>query len=632
MYFIRLVAIVLGLLLSAIVSGQTTLLEENFNLCQTNAWTIISSASSTDNWNCVYQSGKHYMTINDNDGTDDEAWLISPSLDLNATSGEYMHFRYMNDGVDGLVLLYSTDYNGQNDFASVQQANWTSLPLQVYEFDMISSQLSYHQAIDISTISGTDVYFAFVYQSNDGPQEWNIDEISIYADYYSAIYDDVIVGLRCDDLKSSLHNHIDAHSRISYTSSAFDVWDAFYSTDKRNNDTGVDTIVWDMYSDVPNGVESYEYQHGVDQDTGGGVTGEGDAYNREHVFPKSWWGGGSAALDTQYTDLHHILPSDRFVNSKKSNHPLGYTNNPSFTSFNGSKVGSSSVSGYSGGVFEPIDAYKGDFARMYLYMITRYESNLSSWYTNRPDVLSNNSYMGYRQWLLDLLICWHESDPVSQKEIDRNNAVFAIQDNRNPFIDHPEYVAYIWGECGNVGCPISLPVDLVKFSGAPVIDGQTSLVWKVVQEYNVSHYSLQHSGEGQEFVDVASIEAHSNNEQGLQLYSYLHKGAAIGSNYYRLKIVDNDGTIKYSDIIHVEHKAAQFRLYPTLATNELHLDCPIPNVEMSIYSMSGILVLSKTFKEAATYSFDVSELDKGMYIVRLLGEGQYWQDKIQIVR
>jgi len=95
----------------------------------------------------------------------------------------------------------------------------------------------------------------------------------------------------------------------------------------------------------------------------------------------------------------------------------------------------------SGTVFEPIDAYKGDFARNYFYMVTRYFNEDNDWDSNELVNGADLTNVG-----LALLEKWHEQDPVSQKEINRNNAVYDIQNNRNPFIDHPEYVNDIWGD------------------------------------------------------------------------------------------------------------------------------------------------------------------------------------------
>ena len=155
-----------------------------------------------------------------------------------------------------------------------------------------------------------------------------------------------------------------------------------------------------------------------------------------------------------YTDLHHMYPTDKIVNNKRSNYPFGETANPSWKSANDfSKLGPCSVEGYSGVVFEPNDEYKGDFARTYFYMVTCYEEKLPDWYTNYSDskpTLDGNTYPGLQKWQKEMLMKWAKNDPVSEKEINRNNAVYGIQNNRNPFIDYPGLEEYIWGDLKDV--------------------------------------------------------------------------------------------------------------------------------------------------------------------------------------
>jgi endonuclease I len=143
------------------------------------------------------------------------------------------------------------------------------------------------------------------------------------------------------------------------------------------------------------------------------------------------------------SDIHHIVPTDGKVNGYRSNFPFGKVGSANFVSENGSKRGTSASPNYSGTVFEPIDEFKGDVARMILYFATRYESKLSSFDDN--DILTNSAFPGVEDWELAVFKEWHTNDPVSQREIDRNNAAYTYQGNRNPFIDHPEYVALIWG-------------------------------------------------------------------------------------------------------------------------------------------------------------------------------------------
>ncbi len=242
-------------------------------------------------------------------------------------------------------------------------------------------------------------------------------------------YYDEANGLAGAELKTALSSIIDGHTVISYDG----LWTAFKFTDKKPNGK-----VWDMYSDVPGGTPAYEYTFGSDQC--GNYSGEGSCYNGEHSFPKSWFDGGKP----MYSDMFHLVPTDGYVNGQRGNFPFGEVGSATWTSTNGSKKGTSSYPGYSGTVFEPIDEYKGDFARGYFYMATRYESKISGW--NSP-MLNGTSYPAYTEWAVNLLMDWHEQDPVSQKEIDRNNKIYSdYQHNRNPFIDHPEYVNLIWGD------------------------------------------------------------------------------------------------------------------------------------------------------------------------------------------
>ena len=248
--------------------------------------------------------------------------------------------------------------------------------------------------------------------------------INILAQIPNGYYDDAF-GLSGDDLMEALHNIIKDHTSVTYGS----LWDHFAITDKKPNGK-----VWDIYSDIPGSMPPYEYTFFTDQC--GNYNSEGDCYNREHTFPKSWFGGNAYPM---HSDLHHLYPTDGYVNSKRSNHPYGEVSSPSWVSMNGSRLGDNSAPGYSGTVFEPIDGYKGDLARMHFYMATRYLGEDGNW-PGSPAV--NGAQL--KEWTLNMLYDWHLNDPVSDKEINRNNAIYYIQNNRNPFVDHPEFVALIW--------------------------------------------------------------------------------------------------------------------------------------------------------------------------------------------
>lgn len=232
-------------------------------------------------------------------------------------------------------------------------------------------------------------------------------------------YYDNAIGKSDTALQIALHDIIKGHTSISYSG----LWTAYQTTDKR-----IDGKVWDMYSDC-------NFTFVVDQDQGSSGTSECQVFNREHSFPKSWF-NNAAPMES---DLFHVVPSDKKVNSIRGNYPYGEVNNPDYTSLNGSKRGTSSTPGYTGVVFEPADEYKGDFARIYFYMAVRYYTEDAAW---PGSDMVNGSQL--KPWALLQLYQWHLQDTVSQKEIDRNNAVYQIQGNRNPFIDRPDWVDSLW--------------------------------------------------------------------------------------------------------------------------------------------------------------------------------------------
>jgi len=252
-------------------------------------------------------------------------------------------------------------------------------------------------------------------------------------------YYDGTEGLSGDDLREELSDIIGPHSSQSYSS----LWDHFYDTDRKENG-----YVWDMYSDVPGGEPSYNYTFFSDQC--GNYSGEGSCYNREHSFPKSWFGDQSP----MNTDLYHLYPTDGYTNGQRSNYPFGETNNATWTSTNGTKKGACSYPGYSGTIFEPIDEYKGDFARTYFYMLTRYKSQVNNW--NSP-MLSGDDFS---EWALNLLYEWHTNDTVSVKELNRNDEVYNIQNNRNPFIDYPGFAEDIWMEPNSINDYLAYDINI----------------------------------------------------------------------------------------------------------------------------------------------------------------------------
>lgn len=245
-------------------------------------------------------------------------------------------------------------------------------------------------------------------------------------------YYDVNGKKNADAILNALCAIIDDHTVISYAG-----LEPYYEQTDFYNDT-----LWDMYSTCrftmadANTPQKYVC----------------DGWNKEHLVCQSWLGSGPMV-----SDLFNVYPTDARINNLRSNYPYGVVSG-GFSGFSGDpqhhgkgKLGSSTTSGI-GTCYEPDDQYKGDFARSFFYMVARYRSNTLN--SGNGAKMFTSSPTNLTAYSLSFLLTWHRQDPVSQKEIDRNQAVYGIQHNRNPFIDYPELVEYIWGN--RVGQTIDL--------------------------------------------------------------------------------------------------------------------------------------------------------------------------------
>lgn len=252
-------------------------------------------------------------------------------------------------------------------------------------------------------------------------------------------YYDNAAGLTGANLKTALKTIItNGHaSGISYNQ----LWNAYATTDIDQHYENDGTIL-DIYSENPTSSDPYNYTFSSSQCSGSNGP-EGFCYNREHIVPQSLFNEGLPMK----SDAHFVRATDQKVNGERGNLPFGNVGSSNFQSLNGSKRGNSSSPGFSGVVFEPINEFKGDVARMIFYFVTRYESQLQSFSSGNMLDTSNSptSWKGIVQWELDVLLAWNALDPVSPTEISRNNATYVFQGNRNPYIDNPNYVNLVWG-------------------------------------------------------------------------------------------------------------------------------------------------------------------------------------------
>ena len=282
-----------------------------------------------------------------------------------------------------------------------------------------------------------------------------------------------------------------------------------------------DGTVLDMYSERSLGIDNYNYEHF--ENNCGNYSDEGDCYNREHLVPQSTFNSASPMKN----DYFHVVPSDGAVNGARGSFPFGEVTNPNYTSTNGSKRGSNTFPGYTGIVFEPIDEFKGDIARAVLYFAIRYEDEFSSsWRTN--EVLADNPQDFFVDWYLALLLSWHLNDPVSEREIDRNNNGYQFQSNRNPLIDRPEFAVMIWGDFTD-NEPPSAPSDLQANN---TTNSSLQLSWTSSEDnVAVAQYIIE-----QDNVDIGSVGSNQS--------TYLVTGLNAETLYnFRLYAVDQGGNI-----------------------------------------------------------------------------------------
>lgn len=237
--------------------------------------------------------------------------------------------------------------------------------------------------------------------------------------YYSAAE-----GRSGRELLDALHAVVGPHEVVGYDQ----LWSAYEKTD-----ANAEGKPWCIYSEFP--FASFAPNPA-------GKPGQiGSFLTREHSFPKDWWGGTRNAA---YSDLFHVILGDAHVNGQKGVNPLGEVDEGGVT-FGVSKVGRARADlGFRGDVFEPADQYKGDFARNYLYFAAAYLAGGECLDCTRSPMIAADG-VSFKPWARRLLLKWNREDPVSERERTRNEAIYALQKNRNPFIDHPEFADRIWG-------------------------------------------------------------------------------------------------------------------------------------------------------------------------------------------
>ncbi len=345
--------------------------------------------------------------------------------------------------------------------------------------------------------------------------------------YYPATYYNTATGTGYT-LKTQLYNII----KSTISSGGYDGLYTTYETSDIDNFYENDGTVLDMYSEKPSATDPYNFSPTNTGDRCGNYSGEGDCYNREHIIPQSIFNSSSPMV----SDAHFITPTDGKVNGWRSNYPHGKVGVASLTTLNGSKLGTASNSdyaaGYSGTVFEPIDEFKGDIARMYFYFATRYENVITTWGNAYPMFQSGSSTQVFTPTFKNILLTWHNQDPVSAREIARNNAISARQHNRNPFIDHPEWVSAIWGS--TLQTETFELLSKIKVYPNPAVDNRITIESETILD-EITLINLN----GQLIQQITDFETNSN--------SYLLENLPKG--FYFLRISSNNESITKKIIV-----------------------------------------------------------------------------------
>ena len=344
----------------------------------------------------------------------------------------------------------------------------------------------------------------------------------------SATYYDTVDPTNATTLRQTLHDVIDDHTRFPYTASTTDTWDILNLADEDPNNMNniIDIYKNASYTKIPGGV---------------------GAYNREHSWPKSYGFPNDGDDNSAYTDCHHLFVSDAGYNGSRSNKPFrncdaACTEEP--TDFNDGRGGGTGVypgnsnwttGSFTQGTWETWDGRKGDVARAMFYMDIRYEGGIHG-ITGfaEPDLIvtdneslidsgntgSNESvaYMG----MLSVLIQWHKDDPPDSRELWRTNVIETFQGNRNPFIDHPEWVSCLYeNQCTFDTTPPAAPQSLM----ATALNGGADLSWLANGESDLAGYNVYRAtSAGGPYTKVNGTLVGTN--------SYTDVGLTNGTTYY----------------------------------------------------------------------------------------------------
>ena len=346
--------------------------------------------------------------------------LISPILNTQGCTKVVLRFEHTTYAANS-----TSDVAYSMVKVSKDGVNWTQVAIPTWptkRWGFVACE------IDLTAYASNKMQFMFEYVSTASyAGTWEVKNVVVegwWPGEPDCPYEN-LDGMTSFALRKALCEDISQHTMLSYNQ---------IRGDKAKVDVRADGKIWDIYS----GYDFYlsDYCSNID-------IVEGECYNREHVLPKSWWGGSTS--EPMYTDLHHVYSVDAMANDKRSAWIYDEVKSTSWSNNLGSKLGTSA--NWSGETaFEPVDEYKGDVARVYFYMLTCYmNKDFTQGGKGYRYFSYSNGVCDFQSKSLALMLKWHRQDPVSDKEITRNAKVADLQGNENPFVVEPNLVEYIWG-------------------------------------------------------------------------------------------------------------------------------------------------------------------------------------------
>lgn len=554
------------------------------------------------------------------------------------------------------LVVYS-----QNSTLGFTPTNGTTYTVgQVIGSDKIVSYGS-TTTFTITGLNSLTTYYVFVFAANGtctGEPFYNTTSLDGFATTTNngipPGYYDAAAGLNCGPLKTALRNIITT-GQIALNYSTIDNVE-MPVVDTIRSDDALRSIIWDVYSNNNAGPEPFEFNSSQNPSGGfcGGTTGgtEGVCWNKEHTFPRSWFklSGASYQQPTE-ADLFVVRATDSKLNGNRGNIPYSTTGAPTYQfptagAFPGypmppnpvlDKIGPSNYAGVTAAsAFEPSNAVKGDLARGYFYILTRYQNELSNWVSlngaTSISVVADGTtnaglYPSFKLSYLKMMYAWNNLDPVDAKEINRNNLVYSQQNNRNPYIDHPEYVMAVW-QCTGV-----LPVTVTDFTAQK--NNETVLLkWYATFETNFKKYEIERSIDGNNFYKIGEIAG-----RNLASYSFTDNNLPNANMvFYRLKMIDIDAQFSNSKIVSVRIANNFFNalVYPNPTKGKLVVKLQqalTENSQLVIADLSGRIVMQQQVAGGQRNIYlTVSHLPAGRYFIKISNPSELINQSFVIIK